>query len=158
MPNRYAACYLEMNDKLSMDQSPAIELKFHKCVRHSTSDRERRIFFTPPDGQFELMSYRTSQNIKLPFKILTDFTECEGNRLFIRVKLKSLFEKKIVANSVVVKIPTHTTTMMVKASPLLGKAKYISQLEAIIWKISKFQGEFECFLDCEVISIEKSTE
>ena len=34
------------------------DIKFHQCVRLNKFDTERLITFIPPDGDFELMSYR----------------------------------------------------------------------------------------------------
>jgi AP-2 complex subunit mu-1 len=34
---------------------------------------------------------------------------------------------------------------------LVGRAKYEPENGAIMWRIKKFQGEFECFLQCEVL-------
>lgn len=34
------------------------DVKFHQCVRLSRFDNDRTISFIPPDGDFELMSYR----------------------------------------------------------------------------------------------------
>ena len=34
------------------------DLKFHQCVRLSKFENEKIITFIPPDGDFELMSYR----------------------------------------------------------------------------------------------------
>lgn len=45
------------------------DIKFHQCVRLGRFDRDRSITFIPPDGLFEVMTYRVSQNINLPFKI-----------------------------------------------------------------------------------------
>ena len=38
--------------------------RFHQCVRLARFDNDRTISFIPPDGAFDLMSYRLSQNIK----------------------------------------------------------------------------------------------
>jgi hypothetical protein len=40
------------------------DMKFHQCVRLARFDNDRTISFIPPDGAFDLMSYRLSQNIK----------------------------------------------------------------------------------------------
>jgi|TARA_B110001450_G_C17611039_1_gene477283 AP-2 complex subunit mu-1 len=45
------------------------DIKFHQCVKLARFDRDRSITFIPPDGVFEVMTYRVSQNINLPFKI-----------------------------------------------------------------------------------------
>lgn len=34
------------------------DVKFHQCVRLNKFDSERTISFIPPDGEFELLSYR----------------------------------------------------------------------------------------------------
>jgi AP-1 complex subunit mu len=40
------------------------DMKFHQCVRLARFENDRTISFIPPDGAFDLMSYRLSQNIK----------------------------------------------------------------------------------------------
>ena len=37
------------------------DVKFHQCVRLSRFETDRTISFVPPDGEFELMSYRLSR-------------------------------------------------------------------------------------------------
>ena len=47
-------------------KSKAVELedvKFHQCVRLSRFENDRTISFIPPDGEFELMSYRLSTHV-----------------------------------------------------------------------------------------------
>jgi AP-1 complex subunit mu len=34
------------------------DIKFHQCVRLARFENDRTISFIPPDGEFELMSYR----------------------------------------------------------------------------------------------------
>ena len=70
------------------------------------------------------MSYRVTQNINLPFKIMPVYTEVNQTKLEIRVKMKSIFDKNLNANNVVIKIPCPKTTASVNASPLVGRAKY----------------------------------
>ena len=55
-----------LNDKILFESTgrskkKSVELddvKFHQCVRLSRFDNDRTISFIPPDGEFELMSYR----------------------------------------------------------------------------------------------------
>lgn len=59
---------LGLNDKLmfeatgrSTNRIKSVELediKFHQCVRLARFENDRTISFIPPDGEFELMSYR----------------------------------------------------------------------------------------------------
>ena len=38
-------------------------MKFHQCVRLSRFENDRTISFIPPDGEFELMSYRLNTHV-----------------------------------------------------------------------------------------------
>lgn len=40
------------------------DVKFHQCVRLSRFDNDRTISFIPPDGEFELMSYRLNTHVR----------------------------------------------------------------------------------------------
>ena len=68
---------LGLNDKVLFEstgrgKSKSVELedvKFHQCVRLSRFDNDRTISFIPPDGEFELMSYRLNTHVSnLDFK------------------------------------------------------------------------------------------
>lgn len=80
-------CKFGVNDKLLMKNSGTADkpvtgrkpndkgiqiddIKFHQCVRLGKFDRDRSITFIPPDGVFDVMTYRISENINLPFKIV----------------------------------------------------------------------------------------
>ncbi|WVO14382.1 hypothetical protein L204_102015 [Cryptococcus depauperatus] len=64
---------LGLNDKVMFEttgraaRGKSIEMedvKFHQCVRLSRFENDRTISFIPPDGEFELMSYRLSTPVK----------------------------------------------------------------------------------------------
>ena len=40
------------------------DVTFHQCVKQSKFESDRTISFVPPDGEFELMSYRLATSIK----------------------------------------------------------------------------------------------
>lgn len=49
-------------------KSKSVELedvKFHQCVRLSRFENDRTISFIPPDGEFELMSYRLNTHVSV---------------------------------------------------------------------------------------------
>lgn len=63
---------LGLNDKVMFESTgrttrgKAIEMedvKFHQCVRLSRFENDRTISFIPPDGEFELMSYRLNTQV-----------------------------------------------------------------------------------------------
>lgn len=41
------------------------DVKFHQCVRLSRFENDRTISFIPPDGEFELMSYRLNTHVRV---------------------------------------------------------------------------------------------
>lgn len=155
-------CKFGMNDKVLMQreaQRPGAsnqdkgitidDLKFHQCVKLGKFDKERAITFTPPDGQFELMTYRITENINLPFKIMPVINEY-GKRIECRVKLKSIFDKTIFATNVALKVPCPKTTAIVNTSAGIGRSKYEPEQGGIIWRIKKFPGDFEAILRCDI--------
>jgi len=63
-------------------KSKSVELedvKFHQCVRLSRFENDRTISFIPPDGEFELMSYRLNTHVSLDFWIWTAAVLYENN-------------------------------------------------------------------------------
>ena len=60
-------CKIIINDtSVQGGKSKSVELedvKFHQCVRLSRFDNDRTISFIPPDGEFELMSYRLNTHV-----------------------------------------------------------------------------------------------
>merc|ERR1719327_2564527 len=65
---------LGLNDRVLFEQAgrsvgkgKAVDLediKFHQCVRLARFENDRTISFIPPDGEFELMSYRLSTQVR----------------------------------------------------------------------------------------------
>lgn len=49
--------------------------------RQSSLGLSQVVSFVPPDGEFELMNYRTSDNIQLPFRVLPSVSEPSRNRV-----------------------------------------------------------------------------
>ena len=84
-------CKFGLNDKLVLEKEnaqtgkrkPGVEIDdctFHRCVRLGKFDADRTITFIPPDGEFELMRYRVTDNINLPFRIIPAVQEEPGQK------------------------------------------------------------------------------
>lgn len=86
------------------------------------------------------MTYRISENINLPFKVVPVVQEYpDHNTIEYSVKLKAIFERSNFASNVVTKIPVPKNTAAVKIySAGAGKAKYEPDQNAIMWRIKKF--------------------
>lgn len=74
---------LGLNDKVLFEstgrgKSKSVELedvKFHQCVRLSRFEIDRTISFIPPDGEFELMSYRLNTHVSASETIIGFYTQ-----------------------------------------------------------------------------------
>ena len=89
-------CKFGMNDKLQISQNNvkkantenkgiSIEdIRFHQCVKLSDFNKDRTITFIPPDGVFELMTYRVSENVIIPFKVFCNIFFVSSNICTIR--------------------------------------------------------------------------
>jgi AP-2 complex subunit mu-1 len=143
-----------MNDKLVMDKENKANPKkkgtsgividdvtFHRCVKLGAFDVDRTINFIPPDGEFELMKYRITENVNLPFRVIPVITEHGRSRVEYEIKIKGNFSNKLFATHVILKIPTPPMVSKTNLTPGLGKAKYNESQQCIIWKIKKFPGD-----------------
>ena len=62
------------------------DIRFHQCVRLSRFENDRTISFIPPDGEFELMSYRLNTQVK-PLIWCEALVETHTGRIEILVKV-----------------------------------------------------------------------
>jgi AP-1 complex subunit mu len=81
------------------------DVKFHQCVRLSRFENDRTISFIPPDGDFELMSYRLSSAVKPLIWVETIQESHSGSRLSYMIKAKAQFKRRSTANNVEILIP-----------------------------------------------------
>jgi AP-2 complex subunit mu-1 len=113
-------------------------------------DRERAISFIPPDGEFELMKYRTTQQIEIPFQIVPIVKEISKTRMEVKVSISSIFKKDMNGEDVKMLIPLPKNTATCKIFAQTGRAKYSPEVDGILWKIKRFPGETKVMLRAEV--------
>jgi len=146
-------CKFGMNDKLmlqnnksrnpTLNRNRAIaidDVTFHRCVKLGMFEQERVIEFIPPDGEFDLMKYRITQAIKLPFDVKPQVVEKGRNRVEYEIVVKAQFSAKISASNVILKIPCPSNTAKANIRTVTGKAKYEPGESAIVWRIKRFTG------------------
>merc|ERR1712066_749832 len=56
------------------------------CVKLSKFETEHAISFIPPDGEHELMRYRTAKDISLPFRVIPLVREVGRSKLEVKKK------------------------------------------------------------------------
>ncbi|CAO4363678.1 unnamed protein product [Caenorhabditis nigoni] len=145
---------LGLNDKVLFEgsgrgKSKSVELedvKFHQCVRLSRFDTDRTISFIPPDGAFELMSYRLTTVVKPLIWIETSIERHSHSRVSFIIKAKSQFKRRSTANNVEIIIPVPSDADSPKFKTSIGSVKYTPEQSAFVWTIKSFPGGKEYLL------------
>jgi len=154
-------CKFGMNDKLVMsadararssDKGIALDdYGFHQCVRLGKFDVDREIMFIPPDEQFSLMTYRITENIESPFKLIPNVKVLGRTRLELSLQVTAMYDRNIEATNVRIDFPCPKNTAKAHIpSPGHGKARYDANESAVIWRIRRFPGRHEYNLLAEV--------
>lgn len=116
------------------------DVKFHQCVRLSRFENDRTISFIPPDGEFELMSYRLSTQVKPLIWAEAVVERHEGSRIEFMVKVKAQFKRRSTANNVEVVIPVPDDADSPKFRAATGSVHYAPEKSAMVWKIKQLGG------------------
>ncbi|KAF7792192.1 hypothetical protein EIP86_003224 [Pleurotus ostreatoroseus] len=140
---------LGLNDKVMFESTgrtsrgKAIEMedvKFHQCVRLSRFENDRTISFIPPDGEFELMSYRLSTPVKPLVWVEAAVEHHKGSRVEYMVKVKAQFKRRSTANNVEIYVPVPDDADTPKFRASTGSVQYAPDKSAFVWKIKQLGG------------------
>lgn len=151
-------CKFALNDKLLLERKPgagggggesaaasgggaskrpgSVEMEdvtFHRCVQLNKFDADRSITFVPPDGEFELMQYRITDGVRVPFKVVPLVEELDDTRVVINLRVSATFGSQLNATNVTIKIPTPPQTARATFELGIGTARYEPAEKAIIW-------------------------
>lgn len=125
------------------------DCQFHQCVKLGRFDADRIISFVPPDGEFELMRYRATENVNLPFKVHPIVREIGTTKVEYSIAIKANYSAKLFATNVVIRVPTPLNTAKTTERTSQGRAKYEPEHNNIVWKIPRFTGQAEFVLNAE---------
>jgi len=147
---------LGLNDKVLMDAASRNnnarrgvrsidmeDIRFHQCVRLTRFESDRTISFVPPDGDFELMTYRLSTKVKPLIWVESVVESHQGSRIEFLIKARSNFKRASTANKVEITIPVQGDADSPKFKTSTGKVEYLPEKNVFIWKIKTFQGQKE---------------
>lgn len=150
---------------------------FHRCVRLGKFDSDRTITFVPPDGEFELMRYRVTGNVQLPFRLVPAVQESGKSKLTVTLKASAEFDAFKFALNVVIKfpvtlsnffcsnfsystglnssracclvqVPPNTAKTTIKVGA--GRAKFEPDQKAIVWRIKRWNGGSEFMMQADI--------
>jgi len=115
------------------------DIKFHQCVRLARFENDRTISFIPPDGEFDLMTYRLSTVVK-PLIWVESLIEHHSGRIEYMIKAKSQFKSRSIANGVEIRIPVPPDVDSPSFKTGIGTVTYIPDKDCIVWSIKQFYG------------------
>lgn len=145
---------LGINDKILFENLPHSkevdlgDLKFHQCVNKKLFESERVIQFIPPDGGFELMSYRLDMIIKPLLLIDVSISDKSDTRIEYIITAKANFKSKSIANKVEIFAPVPSDIQNATYTTSKGKVVFLSDREDLLWSIPKFEGQKEAKMTC----------
>jgi AP-1 complex subunit mu len=122
------------------------DVAFHQCVKLAQYESNRTISFVPPDGDFELMSYRLNTNVKPLIWVEAIIESHKGSRVEYLVKARSQFKQRASANNVQIWVPVPKDADTPKFKASIGSVKYVPEKDAILWSIKQFPGSKEFLL------------
>ena len=119
------------------------DIKFHQCVRLNKFESERHISFIPPDGEFDLMTYRLDAHVKPLIWadcVVENFTRSKIEYL---IKTKTQFKAKSISNNVeiIIPVPPDDDSPVFKANT--GTVRYVPDTNSMVWSIKQFPGRKE---------------
>lgn len=141
-----------LNDKLYFDltgrQGTSVDLddmKFHQCVRLNQFESERVISFIPPDGKFELLSYRLSRNAAL-VAVSCNVVRHGTSRVEIFCSARTIYKVKTVAKFIDILIPIPSDADCPEARCSHGQIRYAPESNVLLWGLRNVSGhrEFNC--------------
>mmetsp|Transcript_53229 Transcript_53229/g.79054 ORF Transcript_53229/g.79054 Transcript_53229/m.79054 type:complete len:453 (+) Transcript_53229:86-1444(+) len=141
---------LGLNDKLMFEatgrssaKGKSVELediKFHQCVRLARFENDRTISFIPPDGEFDLMTYRLNTQVKPLIWVEAVVEPHRGSRIEYMIKTRSQFKSRSVANNVEIIIPVPPDVDSPSFKSSVGTVTYLPDKDSVVWTVKQFHG------------------
>lgn len=138
--------YYEAQGRTSRNKAVEFnDIKFHQCVRLGRFENERLVTFIPPDGKFELMSYRLDIRVKPLFSVDVIVENPSNTRIRFVVKVKSNYKERSIANNVDIFVPVPEDVESPHFNAPTGHAVYVPEHNALKWTIKQFAGhKYSC--------------
>ncbi|VAH62757.1 unnamed protein product [Triticum turgidum subsp. durum] len=157
-------CKLGLNDKVLLEaqgratKGKAIDLddiKFHQCVRLARFENDRTISFIPPDGSFDLMTYRLNTQVKPLIWVEAQVEKHSRSRIELMIKARSQFKERSTATNVEIEVPVPSDATNPNIRTSMGSAAYAPERDAMVWKVKSFPGgkEYMCRAEFSLPSI-----
>jgi AP-4 complex subunit mu-1 len=132
------------------------DCSFHECVRLDEFEEHKSLVFIPPEGEFTLMNYRLTSEVRPPFRISPAFESISGTQVDLLVRVRADIPQRNYGSNVKVRFPVPKNTSGVslitgKGADSAGQtAEYLPQDHRCEWTIKKFVGQTEHVIKARV--------
>ena len=123
----------------SSDKEQANDMKFHTCVRLANFEKERIITFVPPDGEFDLLTYRVKPSPEAIRPLVnvhcgTEAISLTSIRYHITASM-NMPRRKSSGSTLEILVPVPPDTDTPRFTCSLGRVKYLPESDCLSWKI-----------------------
>merc|ERR1711871_186596 len=113
------------------------DCSFHPCVRFGRWERERVMSFVPPDGNFQLVSYRVERAVQLPIFVRPQISYNQhGGMVNVTVGTKQAHSEKPMED-IKVTVPFPKCVSTVSLSATTGNYVFDDITKVLEWTIGK---------------------
>jgi len=131
------------------------DCNFYEHCNLDNFDIDRTITLNPSQGEFALMNYRTTREIRPPFRVTTSLNDSGAFKVELVMKIRAEFAQRIIAPALHVSMPVPKSTIGISFpsdKPAGGKGQqaaqqalgtFLEKEKKISWTLKKVQGGSE---------------
>jgi len=128
-----------MPDLLLLFKDPSLieDCSFHSCVRYAKYEQDKSVSFVPPDGQFELMTYRIS-NVPVPPIYCRPQISYSNNVCNVQVMTNTKSADGNLLEEVKIIIPLPKSAYSSKVTANIGSVNFNQSTKELIWDLGRY--------------------
>ncbi|KAG2388971.1 hypothetical protein C9374_014371 [Naegleria lovaniensis] len=130
-------------------------VSFSQYVDLNEWETSKVLSLYPPDGEFNIMEYRSTKEYSVPFRINPYFSRESQFKVKLLVTLRNELPASKVATNVIVRIPVPKDSATVSVECGGGQHngyEYNSAEQVVLWGIKKFPGALEQVIKVTIVT------
>ena len=112
---------------------------------------DRTITLNPSQGEFALMNYRTTREIRPPFRVTTSLNDAAPFKVELVMKIRAEFAQRIVAPALILSVPVPKSTVSVSfGSENKVQGQFLEKEKKVTFTLRKVTGGSEHLVTCKI--------
>jgi len=112
---------------------------------------DRTITLNPSQGEFALMNYRTTREIRPPFRVTTSLNDAAPFKVELVMKVRAEFAQRIVAPALTLSVPVPKSTISVSfGSENKVQGQFLEKEKKVTFTLRKVTGGSEHLVTCKI--------